>query len=203
MKRPAVFAALLLLSLILVLSAFGVPLTKTVCEGTPLAEQETRRGTLRGRLSRADPSAGGWRFILEEAVFTEAAEESAEEGPSESRNEISLSWQAGKVLVYADSEPDAPLGSILSVRGRLSLFPAPDNPGEFDRKAYYMAENILLRLSADEVRIETRQNRYPIREAARRTRAWLGRGLSAAFSEEDAGVMKALILGDRSVLSDR
>ena len=202
MKRPAVFAALLLLSLILVLSVFGVPLTKTVREGTPLAEHETRQGTLRGRLSRADPSAGGWRFILEEAVFTEAAEESAEESPSESRNETSLSWQAGKVLVYADSEPDAPLGSILAVNGRLSLFPRPDNPGEFDRKAYYMADNILLRLSADEVRTETRQTKYPVREAARRTRAWLGCGLSAAFSEEDAGVMKALILGDRSVLSD-
>ena len=137
MKRPLVFAALLLVALILVLSAFGVPLTKTVRKGTPLEEHETRRGTLRGRLSRADPSAGGWRFILEEAVFTEAAEESAEEGQAESRNETSLSWQVGKVLVYADSEPDAPLGSILAVRGRLSLFPAPDNPGEFDRKTQH------------------------------------------------------------------
>ncbi len=220
MKRPLVFAALLLLSLLLVLSAFGVPLTKTVREGTPLKEYETRRGTLRGRLSRADPSAGGWRFVLEEAVFTEGkesaeadlsggaapgaeeGEESAEEGTPKSGNETARSWQAGRVLVYADSEPDAPLGSILSVRGRLSLFPAPDNPGEFDRKAYYMADNILLRLSADEVRTETRQNKYPVREAARRTRAWLARGLSAVFSEEDAGVMKALILGDRSSLSD-
>ena len=69
MKRPAVFAALLLLSLILVLSVFGVPLTKTVREGTPLAEHETRQGTLRGRLSRADPSAGGWRFDAD--VFLE------------------------------------------------------------------------------------------------------------------------------------
>ena len=204
MKRPAVFAALLLVSAVLVLAALDIPLTKTVREGTPLAENETRSGTLRGQLSRAEPSAGGYRLILEKAEFTEETDASPEAVSAGGGNPDGTKavWQAGTVLVYADSEPDAPLGSILSVRGRLSLFPAPDNPGEFDRRAYYRAENILLRLSADEVRICTRQLKYPFREAARRTRAWLGRGLSAVFAEEDATVMKALLLGDRSSLSD-
>ncbi len=199
MKRPLVFAALLLVSVILLLAAFNVPLTKTVREGTFLEDDETAEGMLRGRLARAVPSAGGYRLILEEAEFTGALADSA--GLAENVQEAS-SRPAGTVLVYADTEPDAPLGSLLSVHGRLSLFPTPDNPGEFDQRAWYRAENMLLRLSADEIRIELRQTKYPIREAARRVRRWLGGGLSAVFDEEDAGVMNALLLGDRSRLSD-
>ena len=216
MRRPLVFAALLLIGVILLLAAFDVPLTKTVREGTFLEDNETAEGTLRGRLARIAPSAGGYRLIIEEAEFAEAAEDSlvaagssgAAETPLEAAEEIAETApkasprSVGTVLVYADTEPDAPLGSLLSVRGRLSLFPAPDNPGEFDQRAYYRAENILLRLSADEVRVEERQMKYPIREAARRVRSRLGSGLSAVFDEEDAGVMRALLLGDRSRLSD-
>lgn len=194
MRRPFVFAALLLVSVILVLAAFDLPLTKTVSEGTPLAENETRQGTLRGRLARAAPSAGGFRLTVEKAEFAESGEETDPE--------TSASRPAGTVVVYADEEPDAPLGSLISVRGRLSLVPSPDNPGEFDQRAYWRAENVLLRLSADEVRTELRQTKYPVREAARRARKWLSAGLSAVFDEEDAGVLRALLLGDRSRLSD-
>ena len=215
MKRPAVFAALLAVCGILILSACGVPLTKAVREGTPLAENETLQGTLRGKFARISPSANGFRLVMEEAEFIPAGadkeggaaekEDGTEEkegGGKENARSGEESLRAGTVLVYADAEPDAPLGSLLSARGKLSLFPEPDNPGEFDQRAYYLAENILLRFSADELRTEQVARLYPLREAARRVRAWLAQGLSAVFGEEDAGVMRALLLGDRSRLSD-
>ena len=214
MRRPLVFAALLLICVILALSAFGIPLTKTVREGTFLEDDETAEGTLRGTLSRLSYAAGGSvRLIIEDAEFigesdvpgaqaqpSEGVRDGAEEG--EKRDSGASARQLGTVLAYADTEPEAPLGSVLVLTGRLSLFPEPDNPGEFDQRAYRREENILLRFSADECRVETAQSGYPFREAARRVRKWLFRGLSAVFDEEDAGVMRALLLGDRSRLSD-
>ena len=186
MRRPLVFAALLLVCGILVLSAFGIPLTRTVRNGTFLSDNETAEGTLRGTLSRLSYAAGGSvRLVIENAEFTGTA-----------------AYQLGTVLAYADAEPEAPLGSFLVLRGKLSLFPEPDNPGEFDQRAYWRAENILLRFSAEECRVESLRTGYPLREAARCVRRWLIRGLTAVFDEEDAGTMRALLLGDRSHLSD-
>ena len=214
MKRPLVFAALLLISVILLLSAFGLPLTKTVREGTFLRENETRKGMLYGRLSRLSPSAGGWRLILEEAEFEEGAE-GAVNAASEAAHTSSALRYAGTVLVYAGSEPEAPIGSLMRIRGSISLFPEPDNPGEFDQRAYYRAQNILLRMSAEEVTAGAGQGAagtnlsgvmraaYRFREAARRVRKWLSEGIFAVFGEEEAGVLNALLLGDRSRLADK
>ncbi|MBQ5954059.1 MAG: DNA internalization-related competence protein ComEC/Rec2 [Lachnospiraceae bacterium] len=213
MKRPLVFAALLLISVILLLSAFGLPLAKTVREGTFLQENETRKGMLYGRLSRLSPSAGGWRLILEEAEFEESAE-GAVNAASEAGPDPSGLRHAGTVLVYAGSEPEAPIGSLMRIRGSISLFPEPDNPGEFDQRAYYRAQNILLRMSADEVAPGAgpeasgtnpsgfMRASYRFREAARRVRKWLNEGIFAVFGEEEAGVLNALLLGDRSKLAD-
>ncbi len=214
MKRPLVFAAALCMSMILVFAAFEIPLSRTVREGTPLAGEETRQGMLSGILGRVSYSSGGSvRLEIEDAVFTEDGA-AAEESPADGEEGIGtaegaapeagegISWAAGTVLVYADEEPSAPLGSRLVIRGEISLFPTPDNPGEFDQRAYYQAQNIQLRMTAEEVLSRDREKNYAVREAARRTRAWLGRGLSAVFEEEDAGVLYALLLGDRSRLSD-
>ena len=214
MKRPLVFAALLLISVILLLSAFGLPLTKTVREGTFLRENETRKGMLYGRLSRLSPSAGGWRLILEEAEFEEGTE-GAVNTASEAAHTSSRLRHAGTVLVYTGSEPEAPIGSLMRIRGSISLFPEPDNPGEFDQRAYYRAQNILLRMSAEEVTAGAGQGAagtnpsggmraaYRFREAARRVRKWLSEGIFAVFGEEEAGVLNALLLGDRSRLADK
>ena len=209
MKRPLVFAAALCMSMILVFAALDIPLTREVREGTPIAEEETRQGSLSGILDRVSySSAGSVRLEIEDAVFTEceaAAEEAAADGAEERAALYSGkgdTWSAGTVLVYADEEPSAPLGSRLVIRGKLSRFPAPDNPGEFDQRAYYEAQNVLLRMTAEEVLTQGREKNYAVREAARRARAWLSRGLSAVFVEEDAAVLHALFLGDRSRLSD-
>ena len=182
MKRPLVFAALLLVSVILLLSAFGLPLTKIVRERTFLKENETRKGMLYGRLSRLSPSAGGWRLVLEEAEFEESAE-GAVNAASEAAHMSSGLRHVGTVLVYAGSEPEAPIGSLMRIRGSISLFPEPDNPGEFDQRAYYRVQNILLRMSAEEVTAGAGQGAagtnpsgvmraaYRFREAARRVRS--------------------------------
>ena len=193
MKRPLLALALLYICILLILSSLHIPLTQAVREGTPLAEGEERQGVLRGTLGRISRTGNGSvQLEMEEAEFC---------GTGEAKGEAQ-NWHAGTVLVYADKDLGAPLGSRLVITGIISLFPAPDNPGEFDRQAYYKAQNILLRMTAEEVTAEGQVKAYPIRNAAGWLRAWLGEGLSAVFEEEDAGILRALLLGDRSGLSE-
>lgn len=186
MKRPFVFAAGMLIAVILLLSCFDLPLTAAAAEGALLSDDETREGGLCGTLERVSFGSGGSvRLQLGGAVFSD--------GPAVS---------AGRVLVYADEEPAAPLGSRIAVRGKISLFPEPDNPGEFDQRANARAQNISLRVTAEDVTVLEENDAYPFREAARRFCAWLKSGLERVFDEEDAGVLAALLLGDRSRLPD-
>ena len=202
MKRPLVFAAVLCIIMILLFAAFGIPLSRAVREGTPLADEETRAGTLTGILGRVSySSSGSARLEIEAAVFSETAPERTAAGMTAEHGGSTV-WRAGKVLAYAEEEPAVPLGSRLIICGTISLFPSPDDPGEFDQRAYYEAQDILLRITAEEIRTEGRAKRYPVREAARKARAWLGSGLNAVFEEEDAGILRALLLGDRSCLSE-
>ena len=169
MKRPLVFAAVLCIIMILLFAAFGIPLSRAVREGTPLADEETRAGTLTGILGRVSySSSGSVRLELEAAVFSETDPEEWTAAGMTAEHGGSTVWRAGKVLAYAEEEPAAPLGSRLVIRGTISLFPSPDDPGEFDQRAYYEAQDILLRITAEEIRTEGRAKRYPVREAARK-----------------------------------
>lgn len=214
MRRPLVFAALLYISLILMLSALDVPLTRAVREGTPLSEGEERYGTLSGTLKRVSRSSSG-SLLLEigEAEFSDTEQAKADGGSKEAAlpgnrssdpaDEREGGWYAGTVLVYADEAFSAALGSRLLIRGSLSLFPAPDDPGEFDQKAYRKAENILLRMTAAEIVSVCAGKSWPFRNAAAKGKSYLESGIAAVFGEEDAGTLRALLLGDKSRLQEK
>ena len=189
MKRPLVFTAGMLIAVILLLACFDLPLSAAEAKAVPLSDEETREGELCGTLERISYTASG-------SVSLEIGDSSFSEGSG------ALSFSAGQVLAYASEEPDAPLGSLVCVRGKISLFPEPDNPGEFDQRAYARARNLSLRMTASQVRVSEEKNARPVREAARRFRSWLRSGLDRIFDEEDAAVLSALLLGDRSRLSD-
>ena len=105
--------------------------------------------------------------------------------------------------LYSERNEEVPvrIGSRVMVTGRLRSFSEATNPGQFDQRAYYAVQNLyfsveeasLCKISADYDKL--RDFLYRIRLAG-------SRKLDAYLSEEDAGILKAMLLGDRSGLSE-
>ena len=91
------------------------------------------------------------------------------------------------------------IGSCVSVRGKFSVYEGASNPGEFDFAEYYRANGVGGRLR-DAVILEKSAGYSRLGEGLFRLREFLGKRLDRAFPEKEAGVMKTMLLGDRSGL---
>ncbi|MCM1189896.1 MAG: ComEC/Rec2 family competence protein [bacterium] len=94
---------------------------------------------------------------------------------------------------------DLPLGSRVTVRGVFAPFSAASNPGEFDTAVYYRSLKVGGKLRKVEL-LSYDDTCWPVREAAYRVRQFFRMRLYGILPPESAGVMCALLLGDREEL---
>lgn len=95
----------------------------------------------------------------------------------------------------------AAVGKRITVEGKLELFSQARNPGEFDYRLYYRGLKLCCRLRADRAEIcggrpslfQTQVSRF---------RAFAKKALKELCRGEDAGIFCAVLLGDKSELSD-
>lgn len=104
-----------------------------------------------------------------------------------------------KLICEMSEETGLPLGSRVAVRGTFAAFPEATNPGEFDSACYYRSLQAGGRLMSAEVAARG-GGVWPVREAAWRLRQCLRERLYQILPPESAGVMCALLLGDRAGL---
>ena len=91
------------------------------------------------------------------------------------------------------------IGSFLIAKGRFTVYESATNPGEFDFERYYrsngvggqLTETVIVKKSAGYSRLG--EWLYGLRE-------FFGERLDKAFPAKEAGVMKTMLLGDRSGL---
>lgn len=186
MKKPLVFLTLLYCAGLLLLNALGIPL-RPRSELERYLGEEARAGVLVGTLTAVRTRQDGSRELtLEDCLFSP-------EG-------MALPLTDRRVSVSLDREPEAGLGSRLQLWGEAAPILPADNPGEFDSRSYYLAEDIRCRFTAETLEVLRQEERFPA-EAARRARRFLARGLELVFDERDAGTLKAMLLGDKSSLS--
>ncbi|RKM62258.1 DNA internalization-related competence protein ComEC/Rec2 [Butyrivibrio sp. CB08] len=93
------------------------------------------------------------------------------------------------------------IGQYVLVSGKARTFSRPTNPGEFDSHLYYSTLKISYRLSdAKILKIGGKKNWY--RESLYQVRIFLEDVLDGVLPSEDAGVMKAMLLGDKAYLDE-
>lgn len=108
------------------------------------------------------------------------------------------------LLVYLEKEPRSfdlspPIGSLVKVRGKLSLFQEATNPGQFDMREHYHIRGIDYRLFS--ACIISHGKRYDLlREWLFRLRIRIGRVYERLLPGDDSGILKAMILGDKTAL---
>uniref|UniRef100_UPI000481EEDD DNA internalization-related competence protein ComEC/Rec2 n=1 Tax=Eubacterium cellulosolvens TaxID=29322 RepID=UPI000481EEDD len=92
------------------------------------------------------------------------------------------------------------LGSVVRVTGKLETIASPANPGEFDRRSYYAAQKIYQSIYAERVRVEKEGGGFS--EGMQRLRESMAERLTESMRPAQAGVLRAMLLGDRSLLPE-
>lgn len=111
------------------------------------------------------------------------------------------------VMCYTDSgglsdENEPKLGAWIMVEGEVSFFDEARNPGAFDAKQYYRTLGIDFRLFDSEV-TGTGSSYSAYHEGLYRLRRAFEGVYDATLSKEDAAVLKAMVLGNKTELDIR
>lgn len=107
-------------------------------------------------------------------------------------------------IVYTQENVRCRIGSRIEVTGTLEIPQTASNPGQFDQASYYGARGIGLFLYDGHVREQSGSYSRPGEAACALREALLLRLQTAlsALSREDAGVLSAMLLGDRGDLDE-
>lgn len=111
---------------------------------------------------------------------------------------------SAKLLIYDFTKQNlfsnARPGNIIQISGKYSTFERASNPGGFDEQSYYKSKKMQGKIYADSVIIKdssydfVRYGLYVLRQEAMKH-------LLSVMEEKDAGVLGAMILGEKAYLS--
>ncbi len=191
MKRPMAWMGILVL--IPVLFLMRLRPVREAPPPKPPDSEVTLIGTLHERQQKNDS------FIL---YLSDAHVTDLTYSGKKSANENKTTYQGVQLWVKDTSYEKLPeIGEKIEVMGKVSLFPEARNPGEFDLRSYYHLRGVTFRLF--DCRIIRRSGHGKIvPELLQRLKEWMGSSLDRHLTEDEAGVIKAMILGDRASLSD-
>ncbi len=101
------------------------------------------------------------------------------------------------VICYLKTGQSLPeIGSTIKVEGKLGYFERPSNPGQFDAESYYHILKISFRLNQAEIQEKT-DTYNKAGEKLYEIRKYFSDVLENALSDEDASVMKTMLLGEK------
>jgi len=93
------------------------------------------------------------------------------------------------------------IGEYVKVSGKVKAFSHPTNPGEFDSYLYYSTLKISYRLNNVKI-LETGGKISWYREGLYRVKIFFEGVLDSILPEQDAAIMKAMLLGDKAFLDE-
>ena len=105
------------------------------------------------------------------------------------------------IICRLEEAQDIPLGRYVTLQGSFAPMAHASNPGEFDAAVYYRSLGVGGRLNGA-LLLGQGERSWPLREGLYLLRLSLRARLYRALSEEDAGIMCALLLGDRGGLDE-
>lgn len=225
-KRPICAGAAVFTVLILLGSLRGG--TGSVPPGLSAMSGETCE--IRGRVASREETAGGTRLFIEHFSYTcQSSSENNSENDSENNSENTSGNNYGntsgrnigereaqeqpaeetktekkwRLLVYLqeDGMPGCPEpGDQVRLCGTCMLPEQASNPGQFDSAEYYRTRKTALVMNEGEL-LQSRKGRPNLRAALARLRDRLTDSMAAVFGEEEATLISAITLGDRSGLN--
>ena len=106
------------------------------------------------------------------------------------------------ILCYLrEGVPEPEIGSLVILKGTLKNFQQPTNPGQFNAPFYYQILRISFRLNQAEIQVKS-DRFYKIAEGLYQLRRKAGSKVDALLSEQEASVMKTMLLGEKGILDE-
>ena len=190
LKRPLCVAVLLLCT-----GLFLVQLTgQKMAEALPMEKEQISLG---GRLMQKEEKNGHLLLYLQQVQILSgavAADASNTNNKNSNRKMGAVCYLQEGSLVQAP-----PLGSRVIVRGRVMYFAHAENEGQFDARAYYASLGYDFQLTNAELLKEYREadrlaeGLFLLREDAKAF-------YETNMREENAGILSAMVLGEKSAL---
>lgn len=190
LKRPLCVVVLLVCMIL-----FGVQLTGQ--KRTKVLPAEKEQVSLGGRLMQKEEKNGHLLLYLQQVQILSGA--FAADG-SNTNNKIKE--QKAGAICYLQEESLAqmpPLGSRLIVCGKVMYFAHAENEGQFDAKAYYASLGYDFQLTNAEI-LENLGETDRLAEGLFRLRENAKAFYRAHMQEENAGILSAMVLGEKSAL---
>lgn len=113
---------------------------------------------------------------------------------------------AGNCRVRIEEEniirfPEVFCGNRIRVFGKFSVFSEATNPGQFDAKSYYNGQGMFADISAQRVTV-LKEDKRIVADAVFLFKQGFRESLLSLYPQEKAGVLTAMILGDKELLTD-
>ena len=106
------------------------------------------------------------------------------------------------ILCYLrEGVPEPEIGSLVILKGTLKNFQQPTNPGQFNAPFYYQILRISFRLNQAEIQVKS-DKFYKISEGLYQLRRKAGSKMDALLPEQEASVMKTMLLGEKGILDE-
>ncbi|MCR5154569.1 MAG: DNA internalization-related competence protein ComEC/Rec2 [Lachnospiraceae bacterium] len=107
----------------------------------------------------------------------------------------------GDIFLYADAGFNEKAGSRVMAYGKFKYFVHSTNPGEFDLKTYYNAKGIYASLYAVKLSCINNGNNHFV-SFVNELRNKMKDSITGLYSKEDAGIVLAMVLGDKANLQE-
>lgn len=107
------------------------------------------------------------------------------------------SFQESNILVYDDTFSQIPIGKTICLKGKITSFEKPRNPGNFDQQLYYAKQNIYGFIWCEEILSISGEENVLFERLYQIRQAWKSI-LLENMSEENGAVLSAMLLGEKS-----
>ncbi|MDE5820001.1 MAG: ComEC/Rec2 family competence protein [Lachnospiraceae bacterium] len=104
-------------------------------------------------------------------------------------------------ICYCEKTTVPQIGSVVCVEGTPDTFSSARNPGEFDAARYYWTQGVTFRLKNARL-LSASKSRTPFQAALFGVRQYAGSLITKYVPEREAGVLSAMLLGDKTSLDD-
>ncbi len=105
------------------------------------------------------------------------------------------------VMAYLSPDEEPQIGTYVKIEGQCRQFKGARNPGEFDSRDYYRILKISYKITNAKV-LGTYGKPDRLKEGLYRLRSSFESNLDKCLNEQDAGIMKAMLLGDKNDIDD-
>lgn len=194
MRRPLCAVCLLLILGMAVYNALHPP------SFFSYEEAAGSRVVLTGTVCEKTKNSAGISFIVAPEALSYVA--------VETRVDQNIPFQ-DNIICYLTEEADLPIGSLVMLEGTLSQWDPPGNPGQFDAALYYKIQGISAKLYRARI-LAAEPAPENLQEFLWQLRTRLCARLDACFAVADAAqpvqvaaILKTMLLGERSDLSDQ